>query len=102
MGISFCLIIVRLGHTIPEARDETWGMPVTTQMSRTRVSKQVSVSFPQAKIRRDVYSRQSGDFHLRTLESQEQGYLNFSAELPKIFRSPPPSPLLHEAHVEGL
>jgi len=89
VGISFCLIIVRLGHVLPVAREESWDTSAYTPASRTGGSGRVAVSFPQIKIRRDVYVNESKDLPMGTLEAQERGYVNSSAGLPKIFRSSP-------------
>ena len=89
VGISFCLIIVRLGRVLPVAREETWDASVCTPASRTGESGQVAVEFPQIKVQRDVYVSESKDFPMGSLEARERGYVNSSARLPKIFRSSP-------------
>ena len=94
VGTSFCLIIVRLGQILPEARDETWRTSIRTPALRTRGSDLVSVSFPQVEIRRDVYMSESKDFPMETLEPRKQEYADSSDDSPKVsqpslFLSPP-------------
>jgi len=62
VGISFCLIIVRLGTVTPEIREDTW-----ESSERSRASKYVSdsrasrlaVPLDRVKVERDVYVSES-------------------------------------------
>ena len=87
VGISFCLIIVRLGQILPEVRDKTWHGSAPTPASRKHTPGQVSVLFPQVKVQRDVYVSGLRDFPMESLESQKDGYTSSPADLPRSFRS---------------
>jgi len=89
VGISFCLIIVRLGDVVPVARDDTWDVSVHNQASRTGGSGRIAVSFPKVKVQQDVYVSESEDFPTRASEAQERGCVDASVSLPKISRSSP-------------
>ena len=60
VGISFCLIIVRLGAMSPEVREDSWGISQRSRSSRvlpfsdSRVSK-LPVPLDRVKVERDVY-----------------------------------------------
>ncbi|KAF9644526.1 hypothetical protein BDM02DRAFT_3121771 [Thelephora ganbajun] len=87
IGISFCLIIVRLGHVLPKARSESWRMSIRTPGSRTTGSDKVGVSFTQLKVRRDVFVSESTDTPTGTMESHKQEYVNPSDDLPGVIRA---------------
>lgn len=91
VGISFCLIIVRLGQIVPEARDETWHTSAHSPSSRTYASGRVAVAFPQVVIQQDVYVSDSKDFPMETLGSQKQEYGASSEDLSKVFQPCVPS-----------
>jgi len=99
VGISFCLIIVRLGRILPETRDETWRMSTRTPSSRTPGSDPFVVPFAQVKVQRDVYVSSSCGSPAETLVSQKRGYVNPSHDLPKIIRA---SLNLHTSVREGI
>jgi len=71
LGISFCLIIVRLGRVHPEPRDETWPTYLRSPASRTLTSSRSAITSPQIQVQRDVYTSDSRDFSTGTLESQK-------------------------------
>ncbi|KAF9646494.1 hypothetical protein BDM02DRAFT_3270923 [Thelephora ganbajun] len=87
VGISFCLIIVRLGHILPEAREESWHMSVRIPGSRTPGSDQVGGSFAQIKVQRDVFASDSTDFRVETLESQKHGRVDPPDDVSKVIRA---------------
>lgn len=61
VGISFCLIIVRLGAISPEVREDSWESSQrsrTLPVSNSRHSK-VPVSLDRIKVDRDVYVSES-------------------------------------------
>jgi len=89
VGISFCLIIVRLGHVLPVAREETCDASFYAPASRTGASGRVAVSFPQVNVQRDVYVSESKDFPMGAPEARERGRVNSPTDLPKVFRSNP-------------
>ena len=91
-GISFCLIIVRLGHVLPEPQDETWCTSIRTPAPRRSVSTRVAVLFPQVHVQRDVYMSGSKGFSTGTLESRNQGSVDSSGDLPKVARASPSPP----------
>jgi hypothetical protein len=68
VGISFCLIIVRLGYAPAETQDETWHVSFRVPT----VSDQDSLSFAQSKAQRDVYTSESKDIPIVTSKSQRQ------------------------------
>jgi len=89
VGISFCLIIVRLGRVLPDARDKTWEASIRTPASRTRVPDQLALSFPKTEVQRnvDVWVNGSKDLPMGSLEFQKQGYVDSSGSSPKTLRS---------------
>ena len=92
VGISFCLIIVRLGRILPEAREESWNMSVRTPIWRSFTTDRLAVSYPQVKIQKDVYVGGPEDFPMGT-ESQKEGYVDSLSDLPKVYHpSHSPSP----------
>ena len=97
VGISFCLIIVRLSRILPEAQDGTRHLSGSgrTPASRTAGPDQVAVSFTQVKIQRDVFVSESENHPMETLDSQKEGYdVDSSDDSPRVFRSSlPPSAL---------
>jgi hypothetical protein len=64
VGISFCLIIVRLGATNPEAREDSWECSQRSQTSRVlpfsgpQLSR-LPVPLDRVKVERDVYVSES-------------------------------------------
>ena len=77
VGISFCLIIVRLGRTLPEAQDETWHISFHTPASQVSTSDQVAVSFEQDKVQRDVHTNEPTPFPMGTLKSSQETDMTF-------------------------
>ena len=75
VGISFCLIIVRLGQILPETRDETRQLSesVRPPVSRPSAPDQVAISFTQVKIQRDVYVSETEDLPMGTLNRDSSG-----------------------------
>lgn len=69
VGISFCLIIVRLGSISPQVRDDSWESTQRTRSSRIMSDSRVArlpVPLDRVKVDRDVYVSEcdSGlDFH---------------------------------------
>ena len=89
VGIAFCLIIVRLGHILPEPQEDSWNISVCTPSSRTRTSGRVAIEFPKIEVRREAYAGEPEGFHMEILESGKRGYVNSSDDLvPKAFLSP--------------
>lgn len=86
VGISFCLIIVRLGRILPEARDNTLEVSIRTPASRSRPPDHLAVSFPQVEAQRNVWVRGSNDLPMGSLESQKREYVDSSSDLPKPLR----------------
>ena len=95
MGISFCLIIVRLGRILPEAREESWNMSVRAPVWRSAAIDRLTVSYPQVKIQKDVYVTGPEDFPMG-IKSQKEGYVDSLSDLPKVYHPPTPPPLLRE------
>ena len=91
VGISFCLIIVRLGHILPGSQEGSRYLSGSsrTPASRTTGPDPVAVSFTQVKVQRDVYVGESEDHPMETLEPQKEGYVDPSGSLPKIIRTSP-------------
>ena len=65
VGISFCLIIVRLGAMTPEVREDSWQSSQHSLISRTlpvcgnpRLSR-LNVPIDRVKVERDVYISES-------------------------------------------
>ena len=80
IGISFCLIIVRLGFTTPEVRNDSWQ---SFQQSRALPASnsrhsQVPVPLDRVKIEQDVYVSESGsgvvEFHMIAPTSPRKTY----------------------------
>lgn len=94
VGISFCLIIARLGQILPEVQDETWHVSLRAPASRTPASGQAALPLAQAGGKRDVYVDELKDLPTGTSESQKQEFTNSSGGLPTIF---PTSPSLSSA-----
>ena len=64
VGISFCLIIVRLGSVTPEVCEDSWGSSNTSRVSRMLPSQGValsrlSVPLDRVKVEQDVYVSES-------------------------------------------
>lgn len=97
VGIAFCLIIVRLGHILPEAREDTWEASSRTPSFRTRPSGQVAIEFPKIEVQQEVYTGEPEGFPMESLESGKQDYVNSADDLRKTF--PPPN--LHSAPTGG-
>jgi len=72
VGISFCLIIVRLGRTLPEAQDETWHISFHTPPSQVATTDQVAVSFTQAKAQQGVHANDSTTFPMGSMKSSQE------------------------------
>jgi len=67
-GISFCLIIVRLGMTLPsQSREESWDISIHTPDTQTPGTNPLHLSFS-----RDVFTRDSKDSRLGE-ESSRRG-----------------------------
>lgn len=70
VGISFCLIIVRLGYMTPEARENSWQSSQHSRVVRTFNSRHSRLSVPldRVKVERDVYVSETGsgvvEFHM--------------------------------------
>ena len=86
VGISFCLIIVRLGHIFPVARDETWHMSSPTPASHPTTSNLTTISFGKVEAKQDASPGESEDHPMGTLDSRKQEYVNDS-ELLKVIRA---------------
>jgi len=82
-GISFCIIIVRLGRILPEIRDETWQISIRAP-PRPQRSEQLVPPFSRVEIQREVYVEDSRDFPAETLVSQKQEYANSAGDLQKV------------------
>lgn len=91
-GISFCLIIVRLGHVSPVARDETWHS--STLASRPSASDPIPLSFAQVKVQQDTCPSESENLPMEALESQKHEYINPPGDLPKVVQTSTPLPTL--------
>ncbi|KAF9779330.1 hypothetical protein BJ322DRAFT_1089812 [Thelephora terrestris] len=59
-GISFCLIIVRLGMTLQnrESREESWDVSIHTPSTQTPSTGHISLSFSRDAIKRDLDSKE--------------------------------------------
>lgn len=60
MGISFCMIIVRLGTITPEVREDSWQSSQRTQASRMQSAydsrfSRLTVPLDRVKVERDVF-----------------------------------------------
>ena len=88
VGISFCLIIVRLGSPLPEVQDEDWHVSFRTPPSKSATSDQIAVSLAQFKIQRNesVSGPRECHMELETSVPQAQMYVDSSDDLPKVFR----------------
>ena len=73
VGISFCLIIVRLGSITPEVCDDSWESSYPSRVSRMTPSRGValsglSVPLDRVKVQQDVYVTESesaiNEFHM--------------------------------------
>ena len=89
VGISFCLIIVRLGCTLPGVQDEDWHTSFCIPASRAATSGQIAVAFAQVKVRQDAYANEPKDcpVGVGTLAFQRQAYVGASDDSPKTSRS---------------
>ena len=87
VGISFCLIIVRLGHIFPVARDETWHMSSRTSASHPTASNLTTISFRKVEAKQDASLGESEDHPMGTLDSQKQEYVK-DPDLQKVIRAP--------------
>jgi len=77
VGISFCLIIVRLGQILPGSRNETWHVSVHTPSVRLPGTSPLAgsfASFAQIQVQPDVFVSRSKEYTTETLESQKQQY----------------------------
>ena len=87
VGICFCLIIVRLGHVFPVAREETWHMSNHTPASHPTASDLKTISFRKVEAKQDTFLGESEDHPMGTLDSQKQEYFNETDDLPKVIRA---------------
>jgi hypothetical protein len=88
IGISFCLILARLGRLLHEVQDETWHVSVRWASAlQTRASDQVAVSLAQVKVQSDVRVSEPTDSPIQTLESGKQGYVDSPGDLSEISRT---------------
>jgi len=78
IGISFCLIIVRLGAITPEVREDSWESSQRSHasgiISNSRHSR-LAVPLDRVKVERDVYVSESEsglDFHVSSPISPEE------------------------------
>lgn len=78
VGISFCLIIVRLGAVSPEVREDSWESSQRSRasgiISNSRVSR-LPVALDRVKVERDVYvSECEGglDFMMSSISPKEK------------------------------
>ena len=80
VGISFCLIIFRLGAMAPEVREDSWGSSQRSHASRVlpfpdpRVSK-LPVPLDRVKVERGVYVSEvkSGAMEFRVMGPTSSG-----------------------------
>ena len=80
VGISFCLIIVRLGFMTPEVRDDSWQSSQRSRSSRAPTSDSrssgIPVSLGRIKVDRDMYVSEceSGvmDLHMKSPPSPRE------------------------------
>ena len=93
VGISFCLIIVRLGKVLPEARDKTLEVSIRTPASRTPVPDRLAISFPQVDGQQDTWVSGPKDLPMRRLGSRTEGYGDSSGDLSKPLRSSLSTPM---------
>jgi len=88
VGISFCLIIVRLSHILPQARDEPWHASVRTQPApRTQGSDHATIQFSQVGDQRDTYTSEPREIAIEVLDSRKQGCVHSSGDPSKIIRA---------------
>ena len=91
VGISFCLIIVRLGQVLPEQRHESWHMSFHTPGIQSRGPDEVSISFSHV--------RDSGESSRENIS--KQGYFNDSTNFPRTIRAlPHPPSLAHSPYLQ--
>ena len=73
VGISFCLIIVRLGTVAPEVREDSWECAQRSGTSRIMTDSRhsgLAVPLDRVKVNRDVYVNESeSGIKLRVMSS---------------------------------
>lgn len=81
VGISFCLIIVRLGHVLLEPREESWRVSIHTPSTQTPRTGQQPIPFS-----REVSTNNSKEYPTET-ESSKEEYVDDPRNSPTVIRA---------------